>query len=113
MTGAKPGLPQDGQSLLPLRDQNPALEVDPADPVRDRARRERPSSPGPPRPPPSARRTVKFSTYVKNPDLDHTAQFARAIVAPRYRASGPAATCWSSTPTAAARCTTSPATRSS
>ena len=26
-----------------------------------------------------------MSKYVKNLDLDHTAQFARAIVAPRYR----------------------------
>jgi hypothetical protein len=28
---------------------------------------------------------VHFSRYVKNLDLDHTAQIARAIVAPRYR----------------------------
>src|SRR5262249_62211232 len=31
-------------------------------------------------------RRVHFGTYVKNLDLDHTAQIARAIVAPRYRA---------------------------
>ena len=29
---------------------------------------------------------TKVGTYVKNTDLDHTAQLARAIVAPRYRA---------------------------
>ena len=28
----------------------------------------------------------KVGTYVKNTDLDHTAQLSRAIVAPRYRA---------------------------
>ena len=31
-------------------------------------------------------RRVHFSKYVKNLDQDHTAQIARAIVAPRYRA---------------------------
>ena len=31
-------------------------------------------------------RHVHFSKYVKNLDQDHTAQIARAIVAPRYRA---------------------------
>ena len=29
---------------------------------------------------------VKLSKYVKNLDLDHTAQIARVIIAPRYRA---------------------------
>ena len=44
----------------------------------------RPSSREPPRPP--GGRPRHFSKYVKNLDQDHTAQIARAIVAPRYRA---------------------------
>ena len=83
MTGAKPGLPQDGQSMLRFA-QNPTLkstrpilfETGPAGRPR--------SSPGTAAAA-KAGHTVKVSKYVKNLDLDHTAQFARAIVAPKYR----------------------------
>ena len=87
MTGAKPGLPQDGQSMLPLA-QDPAQEVDSADPLRDRAPPGRPSSPdtGTAAAASGRRARSRSSTYVKNTDLDHTAQISRAIVAPRYRA---------------------------
>jgi arylsulfatase A-like enzyme len=80
---ASPGLPQDGRSLLPyardpnLRSTRPILiETGP------------PGATGEPGTPSaaSAGKRVHFSTYVKNLDLDHTAQIARAIVAPRYRA---------------------------
>jgi len=39
MTGARPHLPQDGQSMLPLA-SGPGEEVDPPDPLRDRAPRD-------------------------------------------------------------------------
>ncbi|HET9120793.1 MAG TPA: sulfatase [Solirubrobacterales bacterium] len=79
---AQPGLPQDGRSLLPYaRDPNlntyrPILiETGPPGATNE---------PGTPVSAASAR--VHFSKYVKNLDQDHTAQIARAIVAPRYRA---------------------------
>jgi arylsulfatase A-like enzyme len=83
--GATPGLPQDGHSLLPFA-------IDPA----KKSTRPLLFETGPPggvfEPGTTAasasragQRRVKFGTYVKNTDQDHTAQFARAIVAPRYR----------------------------
>jgi arylsulfatase A-like enzyme len=80
---ATPGLPQDGTSLLPFaRDPNlktfrpilietgpPGATNEPGTPVSE-----------------ASTRHVHFSKYVKNLDQDHTAQIARAIVAPRYRA---------------------------
>jgi N-acetylglucosamine-6-sulfatase len=85
MTGATPGLPQDGQSVLPFAQ----------DPTR-KSTRPILFETGPPgttfEPGTTAaaagghKRPVKIGTYVKNTDLDHTAQIARAIVAPRYRA---------------------------
>ena len=81
MTGANPNLPQDGQSMLPLA-QDPLkkstrpilLETGP------------PGTTFEPGVGTAASARHKLSTYVKNTDLDHTAQIARAIVAPRYRA---------------------------
>jgi N-acetylglucosamine-6-sulfatase len=81
MTGASPNLPQDGQSMLPLA-QDPAkkstrpilFETGP------------PGTTFEPGTGTAAAAGHKVSTYVKNTDLDHTAQLARAIVAPRYRA---------------------------
>jgi arylsulfatase A-like enzyme len=81
--GASPGLPQDGQSLLPFaqdpnkRSTRPILlETGPPGATAE---------PGTPSAA-SAGKRVHFSKYVKNLDQDHTAQIARAIVAPRYRA---------------------------
>ena len=80
MTGAKPGLPQDGQSMLRFA-QNPALKS--TRPILFET-----GPPGTSFEPGTAAaakagHTVKVSKYVKNLDLDHTAQFARAIVAPQ------------------------------
>jgi N-acetylglucosamine-6-sulfatase len=79
---ANPGLQQDGRSLLPyardpnLKSTRPILiETGPPGSTNEA---------GTPVSAASAR--VKFSKYVKNLDQDHTAQIARAIVAPRYRA---------------------------
>jgi N-acetylglucosamine-6-sulfatase len=81
--GATPGLPQDGHSLLPFavdpakKSTRPILfETGPPGGVFE---------PGTTASSARARHRTKLSTYVKNTDLDHTAQFARAIVAPRYR----------------------------
>ncbi|HEY6654941.1 MAG TPA: sulfatase [Solirubrobacterales bacterium] len=81
---AQPGLPQDGRSLLPYaRDPSLAstrpilIETGPPGATNE---------PGTPVSAASANRRVHFSKYVKNLDQDHTAQIARAIVAPRYRA---------------------------
>jgi N-acetylglucosamine-6-sulfatase len=80
---AKADLTQDGRSLLPyardpnLRSFRPILiETGPPGATNE---------PGTPVSAASANR-VRFSKYVKNLDQDHTAQIARAIVAPRYRA---------------------------
>jgi N-acetylglucosamine-6-sulfatase len=85
MTGAKPGLPQDGQSMLPLA-QNPTakstrpilFETGPPGTTFEPGTGTAAAA--------SGHRRGKVGTYVKNTDLDHTAQLARAIVAPRYRA---------------------------
>ncbi|HKH23267.1 MAG TPA: sulfatase [Solirubrobacterales bacterium] len=83
MADARPDLTQDGRSLLPyardpnLRSTRPILiETGPPGATNE---------PGTPVSAASGKR-VHFSTYVKNLDQDHTAQIARAIVAPRYRA---------------------------
>jgi N-acetylglucosamine-6-sulfatase len=86
MTGAQPGLPQDGQSVLPFA-QDPAkkstrpilFETGPPGTTFEPGTGTAAAASG-------HRRPVKIGTYVKNTDLDHTAQLARAIVAPRYRA---------------------------
>jgi N-acetylglucosamine-6-sulfatase len=79
MTGARPNLPQDGRSMLPLA-QNPTQKS--TRPILFET--------GPPgttfEPGAEAAAGHKAGTYVKNTDLDHTAQLSRAIVAPRYRA---------------------------
>jgi N-acetylglucosamine-6-sulfatase len=79
---ARAGLPQDGRSLLPyasdpsLKSFRPILiETGPPGATNE-----------PGTPVSEASRRVHFGTYVKNLDQDHTAQIARAIVAPRYRA---------------------------
>ena len=79
---AQPGLQQDGRSLLPfardpnLRSTRPILiETGPPGATNE-----------PGTPVSAASKRVHFSKYVKNLDLDRTAQIARAIVAPRYRA---------------------------
>jgi N-acetylglucosamine-6-sulfatase len=85
IAGAAAGLAQDGRSLLPYaQDPNKTstrpilLETGPPGATAE---------PGTPAPATSAKdRRVHFSKYVKNLDQDHTAQIARAIVAPRYRA---------------------------
>jgi arylsulfatase A-like enzyme len=81
--GAHAGLPQDGRSFLPyaedpnLKSTRPILlETGPPGATNEA---------GTPVSAASGKR-VHFSKYVKNLDLDHTAQIARAIVAPRYRA---------------------------
>jgi N-acetylglucosamine-6-sulfatase len=81
--GASPGLPQDGQSLLPFatdpsrKSTRPILfETGPPGGVFE---------PGTTAAAARGGRGAKLSTYVKNTDLDHTAQLARVIVAPRYR----------------------------
>jgi N-acetylglucosamine-6-sulfatase len=83
IANAEPGLPQDGRSLLPyaqdpnLKSTRPILlETGPPGATAE---------PGTPSAA-SAGKRVHFSKYVKNLDLDHTAQISRAIVAPRYRA---------------------------
>ena len=86
MTGARPGLAQDGQSLLPFA-QDPAkkttrpilFETGPPGTTFEPGIGTAAAAGG-------HKRRVKIGTYVKNTDLDHTAQLARAIVAPRYRA---------------------------
>jgi N-acetylglucosamine-6-sulfatase len=81
MTGASPGLPQDGRSMLPYAEDPNRISTRPI--------LFETGPPGSSFETASAARgghRVKLSTYVKNTDLDHTAQFARAIVAPRYRA---------------------------
>jgi N-acetylglucosamine-6-sulfatase len=81
--GASAGLPQDGRSLLPFaidptkKSTRPILfETGPPGGIFEPGTTASASRSG---------RRAKLSTYVKNTDLDHTAQFARAIVAPRYR----------------------------
>jgi N-acetylglucosamine-6-sulfatase len=83
MAGAQPGLPQDGRSLLPyaenqeLKSTRPLLfETGPPGTAFE------PGSTAAAK----AGHRVKLSKYVKNLDMDHTAQIARAITAPRYRA---------------------------
>jgi N-acetylglucosamine-6-sulfatase len=83
MTGARPNLPQDGQSMLPLA-QDPARKS--TRPVLFET-----GPPGTTFEPgvgtaASAGRHGGKGVYVKNTDLDHTAQIARPILAPRYRA---------------------------
>jgi N-acetylglucosamine-6-sulfatase len=84
MTGASPGLPQDGRSMLPLT-QDPAQKS--TRPILFET-----GPPGTTFEPGTAAaaggkpRRTKGSPYVKNTDLDHTAQIARPILAPRYRA---------------------------
>jgi N-acetylglucosamine-6-sulfatase len=80
---AHPGLTQDGRSLLPYaRDPNlrstRAILIETGPPGAT-------NEAGTPVSAASGKR-VHFSKYVKNLDQDHTAQIARAIVAPRYRA---------------------------
>jgi arylsulfatase A-like enzyme len=84
MTGASANLPQDGQSMLPLatdpakKSTRPILfETGPPGTTFE---------PGTGTAAAASKRKVKVGTYVKNTDLDHTAQLSRAIVAPRYRA---------------------------
>jgi N-acetylglucosamine-6-sulfatase len=80
---ANPGLQQDGRSLLPyardpnLRSTRPILiETGPPGATNE---------PGTPVSAASAGK-ARSSKYVKNLDLDRTAQIARAIIAPKYRA---------------------------
>ncbi len=83
IANANPGLPQDGRSLLPYAD-NPTLKS--TRPIL--LETGPPGATNEPGTPVSAASAggVHFSRYVKNLDQDHTAQIARAIVAPRYRA---------------------------
>ena len=81
ITGAVPGLVQDGRSILPyardtsLRTTRPILlETGPPGAIAEVASGARGS------------RRARISRFVKNLDLDATAQIARAITAPRYRA---------------------------
>ena len=86
MTGARPGLPQDGRSMLPLA-QDPTLkstrpllfETGPPGTTFEPGVGTTAAASG-------RRRSAKSGKYVKNTDLDHTAQIARPILAPRYRA---------------------------
>jgi arylsulfatase A-like enzyme len=79
-SGAPPGLTQDGRSLLPFA-QDPRkkstrpilLETGPPGAIGEIATA-------------SGKRRARLSKYVKNLDLDHTAQIARVVTAPRYRA---------------------------
>jgi N-acetylglucosamine-6-sulfatase len=81
MTGAAAGLTQDGRSILPFA-RDPAakttrpilLETGPPGAIGEIA-----SASG-------KGRRAKLSKYVKNTDLDASAQIARVITAPRYRA---------------------------
>ncbi len=81
MTGAAAGLTQDGRSILPFA-RDPArkttrpilLETGPPGAIGEIA-----SASG-------KGRRAKLSKYVKNLDLDRSAQIARVITAPRYRA---------------------------
>jgi N-acetylglucosamine-6-sulfatase len=81
MTGAAPGLTQDGRSILPFA-RDPArkttrpilLETGPPGAIGEIA-----SASG-------KGRRARVSKYVKNLDLDASAQIARVITAPRYRA---------------------------
>ena len=82
LAGANPGLPQDGQSFLRFA-QDPALKS--TRPILFET-----GPPGTSFEPGAtaaakASHPVKVSKYVKNLDLDHTAQFARVITAPKYR----------------------------
>jgi arylsulfatase A-like enzyme len=80
MTGAAPGLTQDGRSILPFA-RDPArkttrpilLETGPPGAIGEIA-----SASG-------KGRRARVSKYVKNLDLDASAQIARVITAPRYR----------------------------
>jgi N-acetylglucosamine-6-sulfatase len=81
MTGAAPGLTQDGRSLLPFardpltKTTRPILlETGPPGAIGEIA-----SASG-------KGRRARLSKYVKNLDLDRSAQIARVITAPRYRA---------------------------
>jgi N-acetylglucosamine-6-sulfatase len=81
MTGTRAGLAQDGRSILPFA-RDPArkttrpilLETGPPGAIGEIA-----SASG-------KGRKARISKYVKNLDLDRSAQIARTIVAPRYRA---------------------------
>jgi N-acetylglucosamine-6-sulfatase len=80
---AEPGLPQDGRSLLPYADDPNLKSTRPI--LLETGPPGATAEPGTPSAA-SAGKGVHFSKYVKNLDQDHTAQIARAIVAPRYRA---------------------------
>jgi N-acetylglucosamine-6-sulfatase len=80
---AKAELPQDGRSLLPYADDPTLKSTRPI--LIETGPPGATNEPGTPVSAASAGR-VHFSKYVKNLDQDHTAQIARAIVAPRYRA---------------------------
>ena len=81
---AAPGVTQDGRSLLPYA-ANPAAALDPPDPARDRPpdRDLRPRERVRRRASPSSRSS---SIRVKNLDLDRTAQIAKVVKPPKYRA---------------------------
>jgi arylsulfatase A-like enzyme len=78
-TGAAPGLTQDGRSLLPFA-RNPAqrttrpilLETGPPGAIAEIAT--------------ASGKRARIGRFVKNLDLDHSAQIARVVTAPRYRA---------------------------
>jgi arylsulfatase A-like enzyme len=82
MAGASAGLPQDGRSMLPFA-QDPTKKS--TRPILFET-----GPPGSTFEPgvgtaASSSHRVKISKYVKNLDMDHTAQIARVISAPRYR----------------------------